>query len=318
MKIHALASTPQYLRHINAVFKHIDPSLKGSILTHRGANTKRLPAEDVVMIGGFYDIGSVSPQRIIYVEHGAGQNYGGDERSVGHPCYHGSRHDKRVIGYISPSQRVADSWNRPAFAAGVPALDEIPRRKIRFTQERTAAITFHFDARSAFMAPEARSAREHYLDMLHSMVHALRADGWDVLGTWHPRDPLGHRVWKNMQVSATSNPDAVLEQAHLLIADNTSLLYEAAYLGIPSIVLNAPWYRRDVEHGLRFWDHVPGHMVDTPEEFIAFGFNGYANGQSAYSVAHSAALYAYGSADRHGSAGAEAARWVEKLALGQV
>jgi hypothetical protein len=316
VRIHALASTRQYLRHVNAIWKHIDPSLRGELLTHRNANTKRLPAHDVVMVGGYYDISAVPFQRIIYVEHGAGQSYGGDPRSARHPCYHGSHHPVRVIGYVSPNQRVADSWQRPAYAAGAPALDEIPVRPTRLVSKKVAAITFHFEARGAYIAPEARSARDHYEEMLHSMVAALRTDGFDVLGTWHPRDPVGHRIWRNLQVDATSDPDEVLRRATLMIADNTSLLYEAAYCGIPSIVLNAPWYRRDVEHGLRFWDHVPGLQVNDAYEFASTGFTYYCNGMDAHRTAHSAALHVYGR--RRFDAGEQAARWVEKLALGDV
>ncbi|MCD6056564.1 MAG: glycosyl transferase family 2 [Thermomicrobiales bacterium] len=317
MRIHALATTPQYRRHVEAVWKHLDPSLKGDLLVGRTASTKRYPTQDVVMVGGYYDVANAPHQRIIYVEHGAGQAYGGDETSRGHLCYHGSNHPKRVVGYISPSEQVARLWNRPAFAAGVPALDDIPRRPIRFARHKVAAITFHFDARGAFVAPEARSAREHYIEMLHSMVGALRADGWEVIGTWHPKDPVGHKIWRNLQIESTADPAEILSRAHLVIADNTSLLYEAAYLGIPSIVLNAPWYRKDVEHGLRFWDHVPGHQVDSPEEFIAFDFTYWLNGMKSNILASSAALYAYGP-DRHGHAGAQAARWVEKFVMGEV
>lgn len=316
MRIHLLASTRQYLRHCHAIWKHIDPSLQGEVLTHRGANTKRLPKDDVVMVGGYYDIASAPFQRIIYVEHGAGQAYNGDDRTARHVCYHGSDHPARVIGYVSPNQRVADSWNRPAYAAGAPALDELPMRANRSRFSRVAAITFHFDARGAFVAPEAWSARPHYEDMLHAMVTALRLDGFEVLGTWHPKDPVGHKVWRNLQVEATSDPDEVLRKATLLVADNTSLLYEAAYLGIPSVVLNAPWYRRDVEHGLRFWDHVPGKVVEDAYEFCAMNFWKYPDEPSARHAAVSSALYAYGK--RRTDAGEQAARWVEKLALGEV
>jgi len=313
VRIHLLASTPQYLRHCKAVWKHIDPSLRGELLTSRHANTKRLPAHDVVLVGGYYDVSAVPNQRIIYVEHGAGQSYGGDPRSARHPSYHGSHHPARVIGYISPNQRIADSWQRPAYAAGAPALAEIPERATRFATKKVAAITFHFDAHGANVAPEARGARDHYEEMLHSMVAALRVDGFDVLGTWHPKDPVGHKIWRNLQVESTSDPDEVLRRATLMVADNTSLLYEAAYLGIPSFVLNAPWYRRDVEHGLRFWDHVPGRMVDEAIEFITSDFTYYCNGVEAHNTATSAGLYVYGK--RRTDAGEQAARWVEKLAL---
>lgn len=266
-----------------------------------------------MLVGGFYDIERVPENPIVYVEHGAGQSYPGDDATNGHPAYHGSDHPENVIGYISPSEQVAARWGRPAFAAGCPALDgHDPQRKIRFASRKVAAITFHWDPQ--WLCPEARSAKPWYLDQLHSMVGHLLGSGFEVIGHWHPRDPFGRQVWINLDVEPVEDPDDVLERAHLLVADNTSLLYEAAALGIPSIVLNAPWYRQDVEHGLRFWDHVPGHQINDVGEFMAFHPNYYASKEKPYVVARSAARYAY--ALPVGQAGEQAARWIEKLADG--
>jgi hypothetical protein len=310
-RIHAIATTPQYRRHVEAVWKHIDPELKGRFITGRGSHTRTLPKDDVVMVGGFYDIDPV-PQRIVYVEHGAGQSYQADEKTKGHPSYHGSNHPARVIGYISPNQRVADSWNRPAFVAGCPPLDWWDEDRPK--PGKVAAITFHFDARR--IAPEAWSAREHWIEDLHTMVALLRSYEYEVIGTKHPRDPVGHRIWRNLGVEYVSDPDEVLDRCRLLIADNTSLMYEAAHLHRTVIALNAPWYRKDVEHGLRFWDHVPGAMVDNIEEFAALTLGSYSGRMDARLAASSASSYAYGM--RPGKCGQLAAAWVEQLATGQV
>lgn len=135
-------------------------------------------------------------------------------------------------------------------------------------RQPTVAVSFHWDCR---ICPEASTAWPHYNAALPELVADLRAHGIRLLGHGHPRiyARLADR-WRDLGVELAPEFDQVLAEADLYVCDNSSTLYEFAATGRPVLLLNAPWYRRDVEHGLRFWQHADvGLQVDEPGELAA-------------------------------------------------
>lgn len=259
MKVHALASWPHYAEHVHAIWKHLPDEIRGD---SGSIVPQHIPLDDIIMIGGGDDVDRTGGRRAIYVEHGAGQSYRGDRKANGHPSYHGGQHPPHVIGYIAPRQEVADAWGRPAFAAGSPVCDSYPLET--GNTHRAVAITFHWNC---YVCPETRSALPHYENDLARIVEHLSDCGWVVLGHHHPRDARLPKMWRNLGVPVVSVDD-VRRSADLLICDNTSLLYEMMYLGREVVALNAPWYRRDVHHGLRFWRDAPSSQASDVHDLI--------------------------------------------------
>jgi hypothetical protein len=61
--------------------------------------------------------------------------------------------------------------------------------------------------------------------------------------------------------------DVVKAGPSVVVADNPSIQWESLALGIPVVFVNASWYRRDVNHGLRFWEYANcGPHVNHPGE----------------------------------------------------
>jgi hypothetical protein len=174
--------------------------------------------------------------------------------------------------FICPNEAVAVR-NRTYYPAarsvvvGCPRLDSWHRRppKSRSTPP-VVALSFHWDAAS--VCPEARWAWPHYKSALLAIAKDKR---WRLLGHGHPR-ALGELrgAYAACDVPVVERFDQVMEQADVYVCDNSSTIFEFASLDRPVVVLNAPWYRREVRHGLRFWDASEvGINCSEPDEVTA-------------------------------------------------
>jgi hypothetical protein len=301
-----LARWPHLAEHIHAIHRHLDDGLRGETLTVNNptlSHTKHWGRNDVVLVAGYPDIAAAGPRRVVYVEHGAGQRYEGITNGSDR-YYHGGEHPANVVGYIGPRQDVIDAWGRPGFAAGSPICDPYEL----FSPDRVCAVSFHWNGAPPNMVgvPEAGTAFEHYAARLPAIVAELRLNGWEVLGHRHPRARHLSSVWRRLGVRE-ADAHEVRIRAQLLIADNTSLSFEAAYTRRQVVSLNCPEYRRDVEHGLRFWSHVPGVAVDGPDELLdLIPMIGGSTGFSPLSLTQ----YVYGKAYSDGLDGQRSAAWL--------
>lgn len=217
---------------------------------------------DRLLVAGGPDVLNGHPY--IYVEHGAGQSYIDAPPNRG---YAGSDFHEDCELFICPNEEVAQKWNTrypntPTAVVGCPKLDVWHSPTAPPPPKKTVAITFHWDLE---LVPETRSAFPAYRHALPEMVSRYRKQGWVVLGHSHPRyETVLVPYWRSIGVEYTDNP---LRDASVLIADNTSMMAEFMSCGRPVLGLNAPWYRRDVVHGQRFWSwQIP--LVDTPEEAV--------------------------------------------------
>lgn len=255
------------------IWAALPAEVKGRWCEPRGA--VRLPAahgrgsDEVWMVASWNDAHALAGQPVVYVEHGAGQTYAVPDRVAG---YAGSRGLDHVVLFICPRQEIADRWaarysSARAVGVGCPKMDRWLPPAARSAARSTVAFTWHFD--SPNVCPETVSALRHYQSALSGIVSALGEASVRVVGTGHPRlrRTLGRR-WGRLGVEWLPFDVDVFEQADLLVADNTSLMYEFASLDRPVVAVNSPTWRRGVHHGLRFWDLVPGPQVNRPDQLV--------------------------------------------------
>ena len=162
--------------------------------------------------------------------------------------------------FLCPNETVADK-NRKTYpkassvVVGSPRVEWLQRRRAdaavtsREPGNRPAvAFSFHFDC--SFW-PEARWAFPHYQNTLVSLIPSLK-ERYEILGHGHPRAwPTLKKFWERVGVEPVVEFTEVCERADLYVCDNSSTLFEAAAIGIPVVLLNAPTYRKGVEIGLR-------------------------------------------------------------------
>lgn len=305
------ASLPHYRHHLEPVWQALPAEVRGRVWDPRTWRAWEVPHDRVVMVAGMADHHHVAPRATVLVEHGAGQTYDGDARSAGHGSYAGGDGLERVVLFVCPSERVAARWRAKYSAevvvAGSPRLDQLTRvtRVADARNARAVALTFHWNCS---LVPETRSALPHYHRALAGIVAELRAHEVGLIGHAHPRMAATlEPIWRRNRVRWVPDFEDVVAGADLLVGDNTSALYEWAALDRPVVVLNAPWYRRHVSHGLRFWDLVPGVQVDEPEGVVPAVLGELADPPRSAALRAAATAGVYARADGQAAARAAAA-----------
>lgn len=199
---------------------------------------------------------------IALLQHGAGQSYAGNPGTANHGSYSGGTDHKDVGLFLCPNEMSAARW-RDAYpdarvvVNGSPKVEALPHRE--GAGEPTVAVSFHWQCN---IVPETRPAFMHFRTALPELMKNYR-----VIGHAHPRARRWLEPWyKRYGIKFVEHFDDVCRQADVYICDNSSTIYEFAATGRPVVLLNAPWYRKNVQHGLRFWDKATvGLQVDGPD-----------------------------------------------------
>lgn len=210
---------------------------------------------------------------VIYLEHGAGQSYHGDPAAAGSMSYAGGDGLDEVVLFLCPNETVAARWHHrypdAALAVvGCPKLDRWHANPVTRNPDRpTVAVTFHWPNT---LCPESQWALPHYRPALPRLAAELAGAGVELVGHGHPRAWRQlRREWHRLGVRPVESLAQVFDEADVLVVDNSSAGPEFASLGRPIVWLSAPWYRRDVDHGGRFWDWTEGvPHVEDPEQLV--------------------------------------------------
>jgi hypothetical protein len=254
-KVNFLCSQPHYLDHMLPVYLALPSKYRGDLYVGSA-----LPDPDALTVVSSWGDHQLTSGPTIFFEHGAGFSY---QTTKPHPSYAGGPGRERVVLFCNVNEyahnrNVAAYPDIPSVVVGSPKLDAMINRPAPTNNKPKVAFSFHWDCR---VAPETRSALEHYRHYFNRS--SLNSPKLEYLGHGHPLAWPGLRkVWERSGVKQVQHFNDVATMADVYVCDTSSTIYEFAALNRPVVVLNAPWYRKDVNHGLRFWDNVPGIQVE--------------------------------------------------------
>lgn len=273
-----VASRRHYLDHLLPVWRVLPPEVRGDVYLDPSflgviPGARPLTAigaiDRLTLVAAGDDLNRCAGRRVVLMEHGIGQSYGGDpdDPISRNPAYAGGEGRHNVSLFLAPNPTAAarDQERYPHARVEVVGSPILAGRQALLpappSDPPTVALTWHWDLTAC---PETRSSWGYWSDA----VHALATSGeFTLLGHAHPRmfRDLAP-TYKEWGIEPVADFDQLLTRAHVLVADNTSAMYEWALLRGPVVVLDSPWYRRKVEHGLRFWSAADiGPRIEDPK-----------------------------------------------------
>ncbi len=281
------ASKTQYLDHLAPIWSALPADHRGDFLAGAGSLVSERAALDygitteapdrgrdrtrTVVVASYGDLRAIGRRSSVFVEHGAGQIYYPD--GPPHPSSPGGPGRDSVRLFVVPNLTVAARNSRfyrttPNAVVGCPKLDPWHRNPptpwtAASGRPPVVALSFRWPCG---LAPECRGALDHYRGALRRVAEAFPG----AIGHAHPNHHADlYGTCRAAGLEPVARFSEVLDRADIYCVDNSSTMFEFASTGRPVVVLNAPWYRRDVSHGLRFWDAADvGIGVDNPDELV--------------------------------------------------
>lgn len=222
-------------------------------------------SDDPVLVCAYGDMNRASRagRVLINMEHGTGHTFNT-------PAYPNGRGARDFIDlFLAPNeytaQKIRDIRMKPVKVIGTPKMDDLLKSAALNPNDGTVCIAFHWGNKKTKPA-EAGSALDHYRAVLPILKRQYK-----LIAHGHPLAEVEHRqLFDDLGIEYVPTFEEVCRRASLYINDLSSTLYEFMALGKPVILLNAPWFRRDVNYGIRFWDYSNiGFNVDDPKEIFS-------------------------------------------------
>ncbi len=249
--IDALAGQSHFGDHIQPIWEALPDDIRGTFYRQSFA-LKASANPTLTASAGDMKVAMSRRRPVALMEHGCGQSFGGDPRSDKFASYAGNAGRDGVGLFLHPGEHPAgrDRKRYPGArieVIGCPKLDRLPRKARGDTP--VVAVSFHWNCT---LVPETEPALG-FLPQLEEL-----AKRYEVIGHGHPKWGIHLRSkFQRLGIEWVPTFEQVCARADLYVNDCSSTLFEFAATGRPVVVMNKGGqraYRRDINHGLRFWD----------------------------------------------------------------
>lgn len=277
MRIDAYATMDHWFDHVAAIWRHLEPDERGSFfmggydlcgaaarnnVTGQALHPPR--SDRPILVSSWRDANRCIRvgRPVILMEHGVGQHFTGPTN----PSYSGAPEHARLAMRLAPNAYAADRHraahpNVPVAVIGCPKLDDLIT--LPPPVGTVVALSNHWGDKDSHI-PEMGGAWWAWHDHYKQIPVQFRG----ALGHAHPKLwPQMHTVLADYGFEPVRQFADVARRASVYVCDGVSTLYEFAALDRPVVVLNPPHYRKNVNHGGRFWDWADvGVQVDDPRD----------------------------------------------------
>jgi hypothetical protein len=263
--IDVYASQPWYLEHLRPIHEALEEHA-GDLIQQFPRRQQPKTINRPIVVCSYGDMGTVRRlgyQHIALAQHGAGQSYAMSMRPD-HPSYPGGRGNEGVSLFLAPNSHAANRWRKAYPKAqvevvGCPKIETLPKREPG--PGPVIAVSFHWNFG---ICPELMSVFAEYHAALIPLAKRFR-----VIGHGHPRRRDLPSAYRRMGIEYVPSFRDICRMADVYAFDNTSSGFEFAATGRPVVVLNGRSFRRDANHGLRFWDAAKvGVNVNRPNDLV--------------------------------------------------
>jgi len=273
--VDAIATFPHFVDHLLPIWNALPLAQRGVFAARANAadHAQRLglttvtqlpPGNRLVLVAAHadYEEAVAAGRQVAYVNHGVGQSWRSSTgqllpNDVGRP-----RPEVRVFLTPGPHATAVTREANPGAkvvevgSAKVEVLRTIPR-----PTEPLLVVSTHWDHR---LVAETRPALPTYLNVIRDSPIPVALHS-------HPRIALwGREQAAELGLEFIETFTEVCHRATVYATDSSSTLFEFAALDRPVVVVNGASYRRNHNHGLRFWEAAGvGVNVNDPSEFAS-------------------------------------------------